>query len=132
MNVAKSRETGRALQFDTTVYTRVDSTYRVSQHFDHGHGSHSVTLTWPASTGQVRAPDSDGDDTHVITRIDGDTVSYMAEVIVDGKTVEYESGRTWLSADGHSRTLAFDASAGQGQLIHALLIFDKTTAVKPR
>lgn len=55
----------------------------------------------------------------------------MSEVIVDGKTVQYESGRTWLSSDGRSRTLAFDASAGQEQLIHAL-VFDRKPAVKSR
>jgi hypothetical protein len=132
MNVAKSRETGRTLQFDTTTYTRVDSTYRVDQHFDHGHGTSSFTTTWPAGTGQVRRPDSQGADTHVVTRIQGDTVSYLTEILVDGQTVEYESGRTWLSPDGLSRTLAFDVSSGPGPLVHGLLVFDKRATAKTR
>jgi hypothetical protein len=132
MNVAKSRETGRTLQFDTTTYSRVDSTYRVDQHFDHGHGANSFTTTWPVGTGQVRTADSQGADTHVVTRIQGDTMSYLAEVIVDGQTVEYESGRTWLSPDGLSRTVAFDVSSGPGPLVHGLLVFDKRATAKTR
>jgi hypothetical protein len=131
MDVAKSRETGRTLQFDTTTYTRVDSTYRVDQHFDHGRGTSSLTTSWPVGTGQVRMPDSQGADTHVVTRIQGDTVSYLSEVIVDGQTVEYESGRTWLSPDGLSRTLAFDVGSG-GPLVHGLLVFDKRATAKTR
>jgi hypothetical protein len=132
MNVAKSRETGRTLQFDTTIYTRVDSTYRVDQHFDHGHGANTLTEVWPVGTGQYRAADPQGFTTHVITRVQGDTLSYLSEIIVDGQTVQYESGRTWLSPDGHSRTLAFDADVGQGRLAHGLLVFDKRVAAKPR
>lgn len=132
MNVAKSRESGRTLQFDTTTYTRVDTTYRVDQHFDHGHGATSFTTTWPAGTGQVRTADSQGADTHVVTRIQGDTVSYLSETIVDGQTVEYESGRTWLSPDGLSRTMAFDVSSGPGPLVHGLLVFDRKAIAKTR
>ena len=132
MNVAKSRENGRTLQFDTTTYTRADSTYRVDQHFDHGHGANSLTTVWPAGTGQLRTSDPQGFTTHVITRLQGDTLSYLSEIIVDGQTVQFESGRTWLSPDGRSRTLAFDADVGQGQLVHGLLVYDKQAAAKPR
>jgi hypothetical protein len=131
MNVAKSRETGRTLQFDTTTYTRTDSTYRVDQHFDHGHGANSFTAIWPVGSGQYRTADPQGFTTHVITRLQGDTVSYLSEVIVDGQTVQYESGRTWLSPDGHSRTLAFDANVEQGRLVHGLLVFDRQATAKP-
>jgi hypothetical protein len=125
LDVGKSWETGRDLKFDTTMFARSGSTYRVAINFDHGRGPHVYTKIWPAGSGDSRATNSDGQLEHVITRVDGDTVSYIDELVIDGQPVNLVTGRTWLSKDRRMRTDEFEIADVQGEPLRASLVFNR-------
>lgn len=108
LNLSKSTETGRELKFDTTTFTRDGAMYKVRANFDHGHGPANDTKAWPVGSGNVSQPNSIGLVEHVITRVQGDTVSYLDEFVDQGRQFNQTTGRTWLSKDGKTRFEQFE------------------------
>jgi hypothetical protein len=94
---------------DTATYTREDTVYRVVEAGGSDTGTTRVTYAWPVGTGQVSSnlPDEEAS---VSTRVTqhGDTALFVSQLRHEGKTMEIESGREYLSPDGKTRTREFD------------------------
>jgi hypothetical protein len=94
---------------DTSTYTRQDSVYRVVETGGSDTGTTRITYAWPVGTGQVTSNLPDQEAT-VLTQVTqhGDTANFVSQLRHEGKTMEVEAGREYLSADGKIRTREFD------------------------
>jgi hypothetical protein len=93
---------------DTSTYTRQDSAYQVVETGGSDTGTTRITYAWPVGTGRVTSNLPDGEasvSTQVTQR--GDTAEFVSQLRREGKTMEIESGKEYLSPDGKVRTREF-------------------------
>jgi hypothetical protein len=94
---------------DTSTYTRQDTAYQVVETGSSDSGTTRITYVWPIGTGRVisNLPDEEASVSTTVTQR-GDTAMFVSELRHQGKAVEIESGREYLSPDQKTRTREFD------------------------
>lgn len=94
---------------DTATYTRAGPLYRVVETGSNDSGSARVSYSWPVGPGEVSS-DLPDQEARVLTRVtqQGDTALFVSQLQHEGKTIEIQSGREYLSPDGNTRTREFD------------------------
>jgi hypothetical protein len=94
---------------DTSTYTRQDTLYRVVETGGSDTGTTRITYAWPVGSGRVTSslPDQDASVTTQVTQR-GDTAVFVSQLLHQGRAMEIESGKEYLSPDGKTRTREFD------------------------
>jgi hypothetical protein len=124
LNAAKSQMGGKSLRSDTTVITRVGTTYHIVSIVDAGTGPVADTLIVPAGDGEstnlVR-----GVQVHGIVTHQGDTSVTSSDLKVDNQTVAVTTSRAWMSTDKQTLTKVSDLHPTNGAPIHLVLVYDR-------
>jgi hypothetical protein len=94
---------------DTSIYTRDGNVYRVVETGLTDSGATRITYSWPVGSGEVTS-DLPDQEVRVLTRVTqhGDTGAFVSQLQHEGKTIEIESGREYLSPDRKTRTRDYD------------------------
>ena len=114
---------------DTSTYTKIGEVYHVVEVNSADTGSSHIAYTWPVGSGEVSSdlPDLEAS---IQTRVTqhGDTATFVSQLKHLGKTIEIESGREYLSADGKVRTREFDLQSlanPDEDLQHVVAVFER-------
>ena len=114
---------------DTAVYTRVGSAYQVVETAASDTGMTHVTYSWPIGAGDVSSDLSDLEVT-IQTRVTlrADTATFVSQLRHNGRAVEIETGREYLSPDGKTRTREFDLQSlvnPDEDVRHVVAVFER-------
>jgi hypothetical protein len=114
---------------DSSTITRVGNVYEIASTSDFGgQGTQHRVLKWPVGEGEATNAMDNGATIRTTTKVQHDTTTFSSTIAVQGQTVAFQTGRTYLSPDGKTliREMDIQPMAGPStDSIHFRLVYDR-------
>jgi hypothetical protein len=114
--------------FDTSRVTRRGNQYRVESITDFGgQGPQHIVYMWPVGDGDVINDLPNGATMKTTTKMHGDTITFVSQVIVNGNAVASQTGRMYETAAATlTREVDIQPLVGQSAApLHFVLVYQR-------